>query len=101
MPVTQVLNPRRQLDKFSPQQLAAIAWSYAMVNFQAPELFEAVQEEAMRKPPLAEMLSKAGLLRGGSSLGAFGRGRGAGGAPYRSHYLKNNIKYYLNLKPYL
>ena len=79
MPVTQVLNPRRQLDKFSPQQLAAIAWSYAMVNFQAPELFEAVQEEAMRKPPLAEMLSKAGLLRGGSSLGAFGRGRGAGG----------------------
>jgi hypothetical protein len=73
--VLQVLSPRRQLDKFSPQQLAAIAWSYAMVNYEAPQLFEAVQEEAMRKPPLAEMLSKAGLLRG-SALGAFGGGGG-------------------------
>lgn len=70
----QVLSPRRQLDKFSPQQLAAIAWSYAMVNYDAPQLFEAVQEEAMRKPPLAEMLSKAGLLRGSAALGVAGAG---------------------------
>lgn len=46
-----------------------------MVNYEAPQLLEAVQEEAMRKPPLAEMLSKAGLLRGGSALGVFGGGR--------------------------
>jgi hypothetical protein len=65
----QVLSSRRQLEKFSPQQLAAIAWSYAMVNYDVPQLFEAVQEEAMRKPQLAEMLSKAGLLRGGGGGG--------------------------------
>jgi len=81
MRLWQVLSPRRQLDKFSPQQLAAIAWSYAMVNYEAPMLFEAVQDEAMRKPPLAEMLSKAGLLRGGSGLGGGQRGApGVGGA---------------------
>lgn len=74
MLLLQVLSPRRQLDKFSPQQLAAIAWSYAMVNYDAPQLFEAVQEEAMRKPPLAEMLSKAGLLRGSSAIGVAGAG---------------------------
>lgn len=61
--LVQVLNPRRNLDKFSPQQLAAIAWSYAMVKFDAPQLFDAVHNEAMRKPQLAEMLNRAGLLR--------------------------------------
>ena len=77
----EVLSPRRQLDKFSPQQLAAIAWSYAMVNYQAPRLFEAVREEASRKPPLAEMLSKAGLLRDGNALSAAGGQRqGVSGA---------------------
>jgi hypothetical protein len=82
--MVQVLNPRRNLDKFSPQQLAAIAWSYAMVNFDAPQLFAAVRDEATRKPQLAEMLSKAGLLHNpGSqmSLAFAGAGqRGPAGA---------------------
>jgi hypothetical protein len=82
--MVQVLNPRRNLDKFSPQQLAAIAWSYAMVNFDAPQLFAAVRDEASRKPQLAEMLNKAGLLHNpGSqmSLAFAGAGqRGPAGA---------------------
>jgi hypothetical protein len=34
-----------------------------MVKYHAPELFVVVQDEAARKPPLAEMLKKAGLLQ--------------------------------------
>mmetsp|Transcript_39984 Transcript_39984/g.125587 ORF Transcript_39984/g.125587 Transcript_39984/m.125587 type:complete len:872 (-) Transcript_39984:79-2694(-) len=74
----EVLSGNRNLSEFTPQQLAAIAWSYAMVNFDAPQLFEAVQMEAARQPQLAEMLQKAGLLRGNDSMiGTKPAGRGA------------------------
>jgi hypothetical protein len=39
----QVLRKGRKLSDFSPQQLAAIAWSFATVGIEAPRLFEAVQ----------------------------------------------------------
>jgi hypothetical protein len=91
--MVQVLNPRRNIDKFSPQQLAAIAWSYAMVNFDSPQLFAAVRDEATHKPQMAEMLNKAGLLHNpGSQMSLAFAGAGqrgpfssAAGASQRSH----------------
>lgn len=43
MSQAQVLRKGRKLSDFSPQQLAAIAWSFATVGIEAPRLFEAVQ----------------------------------------------------------
>ena len=77
----EVLSCHRCLSDFSPQQLAAIAWSYAMVNFEAPKLFEAVQEEAKRVPQLAKVLEQAGLLQRGPD-GSVPRARAAQHGPY-------------------
>lgn len=39
----EVVRNGRKLSDFSPQQLAAIAWSFATVGIEAPRLFDAVQ----------------------------------------------------------
>jgi len=52
----EILSPRRQLGRFSPEQLASITWAYRTVNYNAPQLFQALQLEAMRRPPLAQLL---------------------------------------------
>jgi len=52
----EILSPRRQLGRFSPEQLAFITWAYRTVNYNAPQLLQALQFEAMRRPPLAQLL---------------------------------------------
>ena len=79
-PKPQIVNSTLEADMGGNQMQQAKAALFQKNQQEERRGSGSMKEEAMRKPPLAEMLSKAGLLRG-SAFGAFGGGGGGGVRP--------------------